>query len=74
MTSIQGLLWAFASLKGLRSLSQDPILFQYPDDYGWKLMKPAFIPPSDYSINYHPNMGRLIEVIEVVTYNLCNRS
>lgn len=39
-------------------MSQDPVLFQYPEDYGWKLMKPAFIPPAGYSINYHPNMGK----------------
>lgn len=51
-----GLLWAFSTLKVLKSVGQEPGLLEFEND-GWKEMKPALMPPEGYVVQYSDNMA-----------------
>ncbi|KAI1295681.1 Uncharacterized protein HDE_05382 [Halotydeus destructor] len=51
-----GLLWAFATLKALKSFGEDAVTVEFTDS-GWRDIKPSVMPPDGYNVQYNDNMA-----------------
>jgi hypothetical protein len=63
---LKGLLWAFATLKAIKSIGEQTVYVQLQNQV-WKNIKPALIPPTDYRVNYlYDNMALELIILGIV--------
>lgn len=70
-SSRQGLLWAFAVIKMLRSLTETDVPVQLQNRV-WKEIRPSLVPPPDYRVNYvYDNMALECGILGAVSQLVC---